>query len=111
MKLGKDYTNQKYDSAWDFVQFISKKEQVETYLKKTKKPTALRSLVDSQLDDQDIGIFTEQVLTSKSWYKGNDANAAETIINELIDKTVIGSEKIDDLIVNAAKKVQQTIFK
>jgi ABC-type glycerol-3-phosphate transport system substrate-binding protein len=111
LKIGKDYTSQKLDSAWDFVQFISKKEQVETYLKKTKKPTALRSLVDGQLDDQDIGVFAEQVLTSKSWYKGNDANAAELIINEMIDKVAAENEKLDDLIVNAARKVQQTVFK
>lgn len=111
LKYGKDYTKQKFDSAWDFIQFLAKEDQVKPYLKSTKKPTALRSLIEGQIDDQNIGVFAEQVLTSKSWYKGNDANAAEVIMNEMIDKVVAGNVKLDDVVLSAAKKVQQTVFK
>jgi len=99
------YTNE----AWDFIQFATKAEQVKTYLEKTKKPTALRSLINEQVDDIDIGVFAEQVLTAKSWYRGVDSNAAELIIGEMIDSVVAGQDKIENIISLGAKRVQQTI--
>ncbi|MFH1661602.1 MAG: extracellular solute-binding protein [Candidatus Falkowbacteria bacterium] len=97
--------------AWDFIQFATKAEQAKTYLEKTKKPTAIRSLVKEQLDDIDIGIFAEQVLTAESWYKGEDSNAAEKIIGEMIDNSVSGKETLEEAIGLGARKVQQTIKK
>lgn len=99
------YTNE----AWDFIQFAAKAEQVKTYLDKTKKPTALRSLVAEQIDDLDIGIFAEQVLTAKSWYKGADSAAMEQIFGEMIDATVAGQQKLEDIIELGARKIQQTV--
>ncbi len=97
--------------AWDFIQFITRAEQAKIYLDKTKKPTALRSLIEGQIDDQDISTFVEQVLTAKSWYKGNDANAAEAIMKEIVDKVVSGQDELDDIISVGARKVQQTVYK
>lgn len=99
------------DEAWDFIQFATKEEQAMSYLNATKKPTALRSLVSKQIDDIDIGIFSEQVLTAKSWYKGEDSNTAEKIIGEMIDAVVAGQDKIESIISLGAKRVQQTITK
>ena len=97
------------DVAWDFVQFISKPEQAKLYLDKTKKPTALRELVNKQVDDLDIGVFVNQVLTSKSWYKGNNAIAAESYMGEIIKKVSSGQEKISEILGLEAKKVQETV--
>ncbi|MFH1822569.1 MAG: extracellular solute-binding protein [Patescibacteria group bacterium] len=99
------------NEAWDFIQFASQAEQVAPYLKVTKKPTALRSLIEEQREDIEIGIFADQLLTSKSWYKGEDANAAELIIGEMIDSVVKGEDKIEKIISTGAKRVQQTIGK
>jgi len=99
------------DTAWDFVQFITKAEQAKSYLQKTKKPTALRSLIDGQLDDQDIGVFAEQVLTSKSWYKGHDSEATEGIIQEMVNTVITGQKEILDTINFGVRKVQQTVKK
>lgn len=97
------------DEAWDFIQFETREAQVKTYLEKTKKPTALRSLINEQVDDFDIGIFASQVLTAKSWYRGVNALAAEAFIGDMIDEVVSGGEKIESIISVSAKKVQQTI--
>ena len=99
------------DEAWDFIQFAAKAEQVKYYLSKTKKPTALRALINEQLENDDINIFVEQVLTSKSWYRGVDSNAAELIINDMIDSVVAGQGKIEEIITLGARRVQQTISK
>lgn len=99
------------DEAWDFVQFITKEEQVESYLEKTKKPPALKSLLAKEkwTDHQEIGPFVEQVLTAKSWYKGKDPLAAEKIIAEMIEETVAGQKEPGEIIGITARRVQQTI--
>ncbi len=98
------------NEAWDFIQFITKEEQAKSYLEKTKKPTALRSLVASQRTSDEIGVFADQVLTAKSWYKGKNALAAEDAFKEMIDTVVNNTgERIQDVINNAVSKIQQTI--
>jgi maltose-binding protein MalE len=97
------------NEAWDFIQFETRAEQAKTYLTKAKRPTALRALVNEQIDDMGIGIFAEQVLTAKSWYRGADSAAAEKIFAEMIDNTVLGQDKIENIINLAANRVEQTI--
>ncbi len=96
--------------AWDFIQFITKEEQVKSYLDKTNKPTALRSLIAAQRADDEIGVFADQVLTAKSWYKGKNSQAAEDAIKEMIDTVIRNTgERLQDIIETAASKVQQTL--
>lgn len=98
------------NEAWDFIQFITKEEQAKSYLAKSKRPTALRSLVAEQRTDDEIGVFADQVLTAKSWYKGKNIQAAESAIKELIDTAIKNAgEKLQEAINNAAAKVGQTI--
>lgn len=97
------------NEAWDFIQFATKAEQAKTYLAKAKRPTALRALVNEQIDDNDIGVFASQVLTAKSWYNGADSAAAEKIFAEMIDTSVLGQDKIEAIISLAASKVGQTM--
>lgn len=98
--------------AWDFIQFMTKAEQAQSYLDKTKKPTALRSLVEKQKTDDELGVFADQVLTAKSWYKGKNVQAAEEAIKEMINSTLTNNtiEKIRDIINTGASKVQQTVY-
>ncbi|MFH1582821.1 MAG: extracellular solute-binding protein [Candidatus Falkowbacteria bacterium] len=97
------------NEAWDFIQFATRAEQVKTYLANAKKPTALRALVNEQIDDLDIGVFAEQVLTAKSWYKGADSNAMEKIFADMIDSVILAQDRIENIINLAANKVGQTI--
>lgn len=94
--------------AWDFVQFASEAEQVDTYLAAAGKPTALRSLINAQLQDDDLSTFAGQLFTAKSWYLGNDAAVAESAFLELIDATIKGGE-LERLIRDAQNKVNQTL--
>jgi multiple sugar transport system substrate-binding protein len=98
------------NEAWDFIQFMTKEEQVKSYLDKTKKPTALRSLVESQKADNDIGVFADQVLTAKSWYEGKNPLAAEDAIKEMINTVIKNtSDTLQTILNTAASHVQQTI--
>ncbi len=99
------------NEAWDFVQFITKEEQAKIYLENTKRPTALRSLVAKQKEDNELGVFADQVLTAKSWYYGKNVQAAEDAIAEMISAVAKNtSDKIQDIVNTGAAKVQQTVY-
>ncbi|HEX9664447.1 MAG TPA: extracellular solute-binding protein [Patescibacteria group bacterium] len=97
------------NEAWDFVQFMSSAEQVSKYLARAKKPTALRGLINSQLEDLDLSIFASQVLTATSWYRGKDAQAAETILMDMIDTVLAGGLEVNRAINLAAGQINQTL--
>lgn len=100
-------TSQHQDYAWDFVQFAASQEQVDAYLTEAQKPTALRGLINSQLNDERIGPFVEQVLTAESWYRGNDAAAAEAALNTFTEEVLTGDDPIES-IERAANAVADT---
>ncbi len=97
------------NEAWDFIQFMAQAEQAQTYLNKTKKPTALRSLIATQREDQEIGVFADQILTAKSWYHGKNVTAAEQAMNEMIDNAVGNEAKLGEIMNLTVGRVQQTI--
>ena len=99
------------EEAWDFIRFATEKKQAELYLNKTKKPTALRSLIETQLKSEDTQIQASQILTAKRWKRGNNANAMEKIMKEMINSAIIGKQNYQEIINLAASKVQQTINK
>lgn len=97
------------DWAWDFVQFSADKDNVESYLNAAKKPTALRSLILDQLDDEDLAVFADQVLTAQDWYNGSDAVVAEGIIEKMIDDVVKGTLTVEEALSIAQQQVNQTL--
>jgi ABC-type glycerol-3-phosphate transport system substrate-binding protein len=96
--------------AWDLIQFMAAEEEnVKLYLQKTKKPSALRTLRDQQLNDLEIGIFAEQALTAQSWYKGHDPKATEAILKEMIQMAVQGQANLTSIAELQVRKIQQTV--
>lgn len=81
------YTNSPHaDWAWDVVTFMTKKENVTSYLNATKRPSALREIVALQSEqDPDIKAFVDQALTSTSWYHGKDYAKVEEAFKNMID--------------------------
>ena len=97
------------DEAWDLVQYMAAEKQARVYLKNSKKPTALRSLVDEQSNDPELGVFADQLLTAKSWYHGKDPLAAEYIIGQMIDSVASGTTEMEIIMNTGASKVEQTV--
>ncbi|HBR81128.1 MAG: Extracellular solute-binding protein family 1 [Candidatus Uhrbacteria bacterium GW2011_GWE2_45_35] len=93
--------------AWDFIQFASEKEQVAEYLSTSKKPTALRGLINEQAEDPEVNIFVSQLLTAESWYHGKDAGVVEEAFTDLIDSALSG-DVLENLVKSAQNKVNQT---
>jgi ABC-type glycerol-3-phosphate transport system substrate-binding protein len=97
------------NEAWDFILFATEAEQALTYLETTGKVTAIRSLVDMQKEDLEIGAYADQALTAKSWYKGNNANTAEQIMRDQIDAVIGGKIILGEAVEDLSNKLQQTI--
>lgn len=96
------------DWAWDFVQFMADEDNVRSYLAETRKPPALRALINNALDDEDVGTFAEQLLTSESWYHGNDVAAMEDAMKDLIDTILAGTDDPEGAIERTARVIAQT---
>ncbi|MFA5420988.1 MAG: extracellular solute-binding protein [Patescibacteria group bacterium] len=98
------------NEAWDFVKFMTKAENVESYLNKTKKPTALRSLIASQREDLETGVFADQLLTAKSWYRGKNPILAENFLGNMINDVLNSPEDKTMEIMNLySNRIQQTV--
>ena len=97
------------DWAWDFIQFAAKERNVQSYLNRTDKPTALRGLVLDQSNNSDVGVFADQVLSARAWYNGQDATAAEQALADMIDAVVDGSLALQDALDVAQQQVNQTL--
>jgi len=96
--------------AWDFILFMNREDQIKSYLEKTKKPTALRSLIKSQQENDELSVFADQLLTAKSWYKGKDPNSAEKALAEMVNTARQNIGGIMNSLNAGAAKVQQTIY-
>lgn len=96
------------DWAWDFVEFAASEDHVTDYLNAADKPTALRSLINTQLEDEVLSVFAGQTLTADSWYRGNDVSIAEEAFLDLIDAFLAGDDQ-ERAMREAQNKVNQSI--
>ncbi|MFA7050411.1 MAG: extracellular solute-binding protein [Patescibacteria group bacterium] len=98
------------NEAWNFIQFMTSSENATSYLEKTNKPTALRSLINTQKEDPEIGVFADQVLTAKSWYRGKNPILAENFLADMIQAVLADTEnKTIELMNFYANRIQQTV--
>ena len=101
------------DTAWDFIVFATTDpEQNQTYLDKSGKPPALKSLIAKVQDDPSASPFTLQALTAESWYRGYNPTAAEEIMKQLV--TAINQGNFSDLtalLKNSVEQLKQTYLK
>lgn len=97
------------DWAWDFVQFAAKEKNVQSFLKKAGKPTALRSLVLQQSEDFELSVFVDQVLSAQAWYNGADATTAEKAIERMVDSIVAGTRTVEEALGIAQNEVNQSL--
>lgn len=105
--VSKNSANQ--NEAWDFMTYVTNEENTPAYLKRTRKPTARRALINSQLDDFDLAVFAAQAPSAKSWYHGIDARATEQSFLDMIRQMVSREADPKRLVELAATKVNQTI--
>ncbi|MBI2645288.1 extracellular solute-binding protein [Candidatus Uhrbacteria bacterium] len=82
--------------TWDFLRFATQKDQAEGYLKRTRKPTALRALVETQKRDEDLEPFASQLLFAKSWYQGKNPRLMERAFVDMISDGLLNAKTGED---------------
>jgi len=97
------------NESWDFIRFATSAEEAQKYLTRTNKPTALRSLVNSQLESLDLSVFASQLPSSTSWYRGTDALATEETFREMIRQMHTAEADPAKIIELGTTKVNQTL--
>lgn len=99
--------------AWDFLLFATEKEQAKKYLENTKKPTALRELIDEQKKDDSLYPFSSQLLMAKNWFHGKNPEVMERAMVDLIAEALLArggsSEAEERLFGELLKKYKQII--
>jgi len=102
--------SQHQNEAWDFINFITTNtDSNKKFLDKSRKPSALKSLISAQADDIELSPFGSQLLTAKSWYKGKDIKSAENAIKFMIRSNLEGLSPTIDIINFGNSKVNQTM--
>lgn len=95
------------EMAWAFLNWASQNPQA--YLARAKKPCALRALIGTQLQDFDLEIFAQELLTASSWYQGKNPLLMEEAMKEMIDNVNEGKKTYLEAINFAVLKINQTI--
>ena len=98
------HNSQESKAAWQFIIWLTGKENAQKYLELTKKPTARRDLIIWQKDDPDLGVFAEQSLTARSWYQV-DNSTIEKYLADMIESVVVGEATIEEAIGKAVNQV------
>ena len=92
------------NEAWQFIVWLTQKENAQKYLELTKKPTARRDLIFSQKDDTDLGVFAQQSLTAYSWPQVDNLSI-ETVLADMIESVVLGQATINEAINKAVNDI------
>jgi len=95
---------QNANEAWQFIVWLTDKENAQKYLELAEKPTARRDLITWQKDDPDLGVFVEQTLTAYSWEQV-DNSAIEQYLADMIESVVLGAATINEAINKAASDI------
>ncbi|TES95895.1 extracellular solute-binding protein [Patescibacteria group bacterium] len=91
------------DAAWDFLTFLSDKENMQKYHEATQRPPSRKDLVEGFANEQYYGVFSVQAPSAKSFYKV-DSNGVDRIFVEMIT-SVNNGEKAKDAIDKAASEI------
>ncbi|MBL7021952.1 extracellular solute-binding protein [Patescibacteria group bacterium] len=106
---------EKLSPAWDFIRYITTTpELTKKYLEESKQPTALLSLINDQIQTESMGIFADQVLNARAWYRGYDAAEADNAMSDLIYQAYhnVSSELATiDILDLTVRRINQTIRK
>ncbi|MEK7574008.1 MAG: extracellular solute-binding protein [Patescibacteria group bacterium] len=99
------------DLVWDFILLLTTNQNnARAYLQETKKPPALRFLINEYSNDPEIGIFAKQILTAKSWPQIND-NKIETIFSDMIESVINGRQSAETALDQAEAEVSQLMMR
>lgn len=120
--LGKDIYYAKYwatgvsdssaqkDEAWNFLKYVSEKDQMNAYVLKTNMPSARKDIISGQKSSTStkIKVFARQAESAFSWHKGNWSKT-DKLFGELITNVSQRGQKAQAAIDSAAKEMDSIL--
>ncbi|MDD5534227.1 MAG: extracellular solute-binding protein [Patescibacteria group bacterium] len=97
------------DESWAFLLYATEEANNKTFLEKTKHPTAIRSLIQFQLEDFDLAPFVKGVLTAQTWYQGKNYSLVEESFKEMVRNVLTGTKEIKQALDYCVQKVNLTL--
>jgi len=96
------------DHAWAFVEYMTGYDVAKAYMETTQRPPARRDLIAEVKDDPVLGMFAEQALSARSWWKP-DNRQMEIIFAKMIDDINTGKSSVAEAMAQAQQSAQQLI--
>ena len=93
--------------AWDFVLYATTDENIASlYTNATRRPPALRTLIDKAKTSAELGVFAKQALTARSWHNP-DMNKVEALFNSAILQVIRGQSDVRQALRQVKDQVDQ----
>lgn len=92
------------DTAWGFVEFLTRTDPSRQYLEKTGAPPARRDLVAELQNDPRIGVFARQSLTAANWTQA-DNRVVDRVFTEMADAIAAGEDTAAGSLKRAAEQI------
>lgn len=86
--------------AWDFLKFITEKDQLSVYYASSKVPSSRKDLIAEQIADPEIGVFADAAGTAKPFTRPQ-AKKVDTIFSNTIDSVTLRGVSVEDAIDDA----------
>lgn len=81
--------------AWQFLKTATSKAPLEIYYQEREQVSARLDILESQIADPEIGVFAENAVSAKSFYKPDSASM-ESIFADMINEVVLRHIPIKD---------------
>lgn len=93
--------------SWNFIISLTTNSQIlASYLKESHRPPALRTLINQNLKDVDLGVFAKQSLTAKSVYQKDNIAFKKTISN-MIESILTGKTDVSTAMRQANAEINE----
>lgn len=92
------------EAAWNFLKFVTSKDNLEKYYKAYKYPSSRKDLVEMQTNDPQIGVFAHAGLTAKPFYRPDQAKI-DAIMLKAIDNVTLSGMRVEQAIQQAEQQV------
>ncbi|MBI5404628.1 MAG: extracellular solute-binding protein [Candidatus Kerfeldbacteria bacterium] len=97
------------NEAWNLIQFLTRQDAVaKPFLAATKRVGALRTVVAEQAADPEVGVFAQQAVSARSWYRGRSASATEQALRDMIDNVAGGKSTPIEALSLARRQIELT---
>lgn len=75
-------------AGWNFIiKTLASQQIAENYLQSSRRPPALRALIQKYINDPELGVFANQTLTARAWPQ-SDNNTIKRIFSNMIDSVI-----------------------